>query len=112
MEGWLDRYVAAWRSYDREAIESLFTEDAEYWYHPFDPEPVVGAAAIADDWLAEADQPGSWEAEYAPYAVEGERAVATGKTTYADGRIFWNVWTLEFAEDGRCRRFVEWYMEH
>ena len=47
---WLDRYIDAWRTYDRDAIRALFTADAEYRYHPWD-EPVRGADAIADDWL-------------------------------------------------------------
>jgi len=34
---WLDDYVAAWRSYDPEAIGALFSEDAEYRYHPGTP---------------------------------------------------------------------------
>jgi hypothetical protein len=109
VQQWLDRYVEAWRTYDRDQIEALFTDDAEHRYHPYD-EPVVGAAAIADDWLANRDAPGTWEASYEPYLAEGNRAVTTGKTTYSDGRTFWNIWTLEFADDGRCRDFVEWFM--
>jgi hypothetical protein len=110
LQEWLDRYVAAWRSYDRAEIESLFTEDAEYWFHPYDEDPVVGASAIADNWLESRDAPGSWEASYEPHLIEGSRAVATGKSTYTTGQKFWNIWTLEFAPDGRCRHFVEWYM--
>ena len=49
-QAWLDRYVAAWKSYDPAAIGALFSEDAEYRYHPED-EPVVGRAAIVADWL-------------------------------------------------------------
>lgn len=33
---WLDGYVDAWRSYRHEAIEALFSADAEYRYHPWD----------------------------------------------------------------------------
>lgn len=109
VQAWLDRYVDAWRSYDRDSIESLFTEDAEYRYHPYD-EPIVGARAIADSWLEEQDEPGSWSATYQPHLVEGSWASATGTTTYGDGRTYWNMWELEFAPDGRCRRFVEWFM--
>ena len=36
VQRWLDDYVAAWRSYDPEAIGDLFGEDAEYRYHPWD----------------------------------------------------------------------------
>jgi SnoaL-like domain len=110
LQSWLDKYVAAWRSYDRGEIEALFTDDAEYWYHPYDDEAAVGAKAIADGWLDDRDSPGSWDASYEPYLIEGNRGIATGKTTYRDGRTFWNLWTLEFAPDGRCRHFVEWFM--
>ena len=79
---WLDRYVAAWQSYDRDAIGDLFSEDAQYRYHPYD-EPVVGRGAIVDSWLEEdrVDEPGSFEARYEPYAVDGDRAVVTGAST-------------------------------
>jgi hypothetical protein len=30
VQGWLDRYVEAWKSYDRGPIEPLFAEDVEY----------------------------------------------------------------------------------
>ncbi|MCA1735869.1 MAG: nuclear transport factor 2 family protein [Actinobacteria bacterium] len=110
VQDWLNRYVAAWSSYERSAIEALFTEDAEYRYHPYD-EPVVGNAAIADDWLEEKDEPGSWNANYQPHLVEGDWATAVGTTTYGDGRFYWNMWELTFAPDGRCQRFVEWFMK-
>lgn len=38
---WLDRYVEAWKSYDRGQIEALFSPEVEYRYHPYD-EPIVG----------------------------------------------------------------------
>src|SRR2546430_1006359 len=47
--GWLDRYIEAWTSYDRERIGELFAEDAAYRYHPFD-EPIRGREAIVDSW--------------------------------------------------------------
>jgi hypothetical protein len=33
---WLDAYVRAWETYDPAAIGDLFTEDAEYRWHPWD----------------------------------------------------------------------------
>ncbi len=113
---WLDRYVAAWRTYDPVAIGDLFSVDATYRYHPED-EPVRGRAAIVADWLSSPDEPASWRSDYAPYAVEGERAVMRGSTEYvaADGetvqRRFYNVWVCHFDDDGRCRDFTEYYME-
>jgi len=108
---WLDAYVAAWRSYERDAIVALFTEDVSYRYLPFD-EPLRGAEAVADSWLADRDEPGTWEAEYAPALISGQEAIVTGETRYTDGEVFSNLWQLEFAPDGRCSRFVEWYVLH
>jgi ketosteroid isomerase-like protein len=111
VQAWLDAYVEAWHSYDLDAIGALFSESAEYRYHPYD-EPLRGRQAIVDDWLSDRDEPGSWEAAYAPLLVEGDTAVATGETRYAEGRRFSNLFVLAFDGDGRCREFTEWYMEH
>jgi SnoaL-like domain len=111
VQSWLDAYVDAWRSYDRGAIAELFSADATYAYHPYDAEPLRGRDAIIANWLEEPDAAGSWEASYRPLLVDGERAVATGETRYAEGRTFSNLFVLRFDADGRCAEFVEWYME-
>jgi hypothetical protein len=111
VQAWLDAYIAAWRSYDEAAIVRLFASDATYAYKPYD-EPVRGADAIAANWLEDRDEPGSWEAAYAPSLIDGRQAVATGETRYRTGRVFSNLFELEFDDDGRCSRFVEWYVEH
>ena len=115
VDRWLARYVAAWKSYDRAEIEALFSEDAQYRYHPWD-EPVVGAAAIADDWLKDQDEPGRFDAGYESYAVDGDRAVAVGSSTYFDAsgaveEVYDNVYLLRFDGDGRCSEFTEWFMK-
>jgi ketosteroid isomerase-like protein len=112
VQKWLDAYVAAWGSNDPATIRELFSPDAEYRYHPYDDEPERGPEAIAAGWLEEPDEPGSWEAHYAPLLVEGDRAVATGETRYDDGQVFSNIFVLGFDAEGRCREFTEWYMEH
>jgi hypothetical protein len=109
VQAWLDAYVSAWRSYD--GIGELFSADAEYRYHPYD-EPLRGRDAIVADWQGDRDEPGSWEARYEPLLVDGDRAVATGETRYAEGRTFSNLFVLAFDGEGRCREFTEWYMEH
>jgi ketosteroid isomerase-like protein len=111
LQAWLDAYVEAWRSGDPAAIGALFTEDATYAYHPYDTgdDVVRGRDAIVADWLAEPDEPGSWEAAYRPGLIDGDRATAVGVTTYADGKVFDNLWELRF-DGGRCASFVEWYM--
>ncbi|HVF08181.1 MAG TPA: nuclear transport factor 2 family protein [Actinomycetota bacterium] len=115
LQRWLDDYVEAWRSNDAPAIGELFSADAEYRYHPAD-EPVFGRDAIIASWLAEPDEPGTWDAWYEPFAVEGERGVATGVSTYfdADGkpdRVYDNVFVTEFDKEGRCRVFTEWFRQ-
>ena len=111
VQGWLAAYVEAWRSYELDAIAALFSDAAEYRYRPYE-EPLRGRQAIVDDWVGDRDEPGSWEAAYAPLVVDGDRAVATGETRYADGRTFSNLFVLAFDADGRCREFTEWFMEH
>ncbi len=114
---WLDNYVEAWRTYDAQQIGDLFSEDALYFYSPFDEhDPVRGRAAIVSNWLEEPDAANSWEARYVPVAVEGNVAVAQGRTRYLgpDGtltREFDNIFVLHFDEAGRCTLFTEWYME-
>jgi len=121
VQAWLDRYIAAWQSYDPAAIADLFSEDAAYRYHPWD-EPVRGRAEIVRAWVAptgnenQRDEPGSWDARYEPYAVEGDRAVAIGWSRYvAQGgtpeKLYHNSYLLEFDGDGRCRAFTEYYVE-
>lgn len=114
---WLDRYVAAWRSYDPEEIGALFADDAVYRFHPWDgdAEAVQGRAAIVADWLETPDEPGSWEASYRPWAVDRDRAVAVGTSRYlatddAPEAEFHNVFLLRFDDDGRCVEFTDVYM--
>jgi hypothetical protein len=111
VQAWCDAYVEAWRSYDANAIGELFAADATYAYHPYD-EPLRGREAIVESWLGDRDEPGSWEASYAPTMLDGDRAIVTGETSYTNGRRFSNLWVLAFDDDGRCREFVEWYVEH
>ena len=112
VQAWLDRYVAAWRTYDPAAIGALFAPDARYAYHPYD-EPLRGREAVVASWLESRDEPGSWDASYAPSLVVGRRAVATGETRYPTaGHTYSNLFELELDDEGRCTRFVEWYVRH
>lgn len=122
VQTWLDEYVHAWETGDAADVEALFTEDAEYRYHPAD-EPEVGRELIVFGWLnlngepGRQDAPGTFRAEYEPYAVDGNRAVAVGTTTYwtdasrsTVAQVYYNNWLLEFGPDGKCRSFTEYYM--
>jgi ketosteroid isomerase-like protein len=113
---WLDNYVRAWKSYDPQAIGDLFTEDARYFYDPFN-RPILGRDAIVESWLAEPDEPGTYDARYEPVLVEGNRAMAVGRSIYyeEDGTTLnteWsNVFLLTFDDQGRCSQYQEWYFE-
>ena len=122
VQRWLDAYAHAWDTYDASDVEPLFTEDAEYRYHPAD-DPEAGRDEIVFGWLNPAgnasrrDKPGTYVMDVHPFAVDGNRAVAVGTCTYYTDaskskvdRIYYNNWLLEFADDGRCRSFIEYYM--
>lgn len=117
VQAWLDRYIEAWRGNRAELIEPLFAEDAVYRYRPYggDDHTSDGRDAIVRDWLADPDEPDSWQAQYAAYAVDDDRAVATGISRYAatgeePEKIYHNVFLLRFDPDGRCSDFTEYYM--
>ena len=121
---WLNAYVAAWKSYDREQIGALFSEDVRYRFHPYD-EPVTGREAVIESWLGEGehegapgrDEEGAYDASYRAVAVDGDLAVATGTSTYTRGpggpieEVYDNCFVMRFDGDGRCQEFTEWFMK-
>jgi ketosteroid isomerase-like protein len=113
---WLDRYIEAWRSYDREQIGDLFTEDVEYRYYPYD-EPQRGRDAVVESWFEGQDEPDTFEAEYRPVAIDGQSVVAVGRSSYRDEpegeikRVYYNCFVMRFDDDGRCLEFTEWFMQ-
>jgi hypothetical protein len=126
VQAWLDRYRHAWETYDAGEIGSLFSTDATYRYHPWDDRDAVvrGREAIVASWVAPQggatgrDAPGTYEGSYEPFAIDGDRAVAMGSSTYwADATrslvkaVYHNVFLLEFDPDGRCRSFTEVFAE-
>jgi len=68
-QGWLDRYVAAWLSYEPAEIAALFGDDVAHRYHPYD-DPVIGREAVVASRIGESgaeaastrDAPGTYEA--------------------------------------------------
>jgi ketosteroid isomerase-like protein len=123
VQAWLDAYSRAWETYSADQVAALFSEDAEYRFHPAD-DPVKGRDEIVRAWVApegsesERDPEGTYKGEYRPYAVDGNRAVAVGTSTYwTDAsrsqveRVYYNNWLLEFDDEGRCRSFTEYWMQ-
>ncbi len=123
-QDWLDRYVAAWLSYEPSAIGALFSEDVAYRYHPYD-DPIRGRAAVVASWLGESasddastrDDAGTYEASYSPVAVDGDVVVATGRSTYREVpggpvvRVYENCFVMRFDSAGLCRDFTEYYIQ-
>ena len=121
---WLDAYVAAWKSYDRDEVAALFADGVEYRYHPHD-EPIRGREAVVESWLGEGDhagaserdKPGTYDASYEAVAVDGDVAIAIGSSTYSaepggpTTEAYDNCFVMRFAADGRCREFTEWYVK-
>jgi Domain of unknown function (DUF4440) len=124
VDRWLERYVEAWKTYDRDQIAALFGEEVSYRFHPYD-EPILGRDAVVEAWLGESDQPGAstrdelgtYDATYRTVAIDGDVAVATGATTYRaqpGGPVssrFDNCFVMRFESGGRCAEFTEWYVE-
>ena len=124
VERWLHAYIEAWKSYDRDQIAALFSDDVIYRYHPYD-EPLEGRQAVVESWLGEGghedastrDEEGTYDATYRPVAVDGNVAVATGHSTYLTEpggpveTVYDNCFVMRFDGDGRCREFTEWFIE-
>ena len=76
-------------------------------------------------WLGEGDidnestrdAPGTYDARYTPYAVDGNVVVATGTSVYRDHpdgpvtRTFDNCFLMRFDDSGRCMEFTEYFLE-
>ncbi|MEO6351384.1 MAG: nuclear transport factor 2 family protein [Candidatus Limnocylindrales bacterium] len=114
-QGWLDRYVDAWKTYEPQGIADLWSDNAEYRYHPLD-EPVRGRDAIVANWLESKDDPGTYDAKYEVVAVDGDMHVAKGWSRYFEnGQMsdeFWNVYLCRFDADGRCTEFTEYWIQN
>jgi hypothetical protein len=117
---WLDSYSHAWEKYDPAEIGALFTEDAEYRWHPWDEGDDVarGRDRIVASWLESRDAPGTYRGQYSPLLVQDDFAVAVGTSIYYTDesrvrmdRKYHNLWLLRFGAGGRCRSFTEWYMK-
>ncbi|MFL5680607.1 MAG: nuclear transport factor 2 family protein [Chloroflexota bacterium] len=111
VEDWVRRYVTAWESNEPRDIEALFAGDAIYRPTPFS-EGWRGRDAIRDEWLARRDEPGTWTFEWEVVAAEGHVGVVQARTMYRDpAHEYSNVWILHFDDEGRCREYVEWWVE-
>ncbi len=101
VEDWVEQYLRAWRSNEPDDIRALFTQDAEYHETPYETH-WIGRAAIVKGWRSRWNwQQGGWTFDWQVVSPGQEQVVVEGVGL----GNFSNVWTLEFAPDGRCRRF-------
>jgi uncharacterized protein (TIGR02246 family) len=110
LSGWINAYVRAWNTNDPADIGALFAEQAVYYTAPYRP-PWQGREQIIEGWLSRKDEPGETTFTWRTVAVAGDVAVIEGTTAYPS-ETFSNLWVIRFDEDGRCREFTEWWMEH
>ena len=105
---WLDGYITAWRSKSPDDVRAIFTDDAEYWFRPDDPDPVKGIDAIIEMW-GEPEAPNP--IHELDVLIEDDRlGIIKGHVDYPGHQFYSNLWEVHFAPDGRAQRFVEWFM--
>jgi ketosteroid isomerase-like protein len=107
---WVDAYRDAWVSNDPEAIAALFTPDGIYRLEPW--ETWAGRKAIVAGWLEHADAPGDAEFQWSHLARDGDLWILEAGTRYRNlGRDYANLWLIELDDEGRARKFSEWWKQ-
>lgn len=108
---WVEGYVKAWNSNASHDITALFTENARYYTEPH-ASPWEGHDTIVRNWLEQKDEPGETSFEYRVIALDRDTAIVKGEAIYKNPpKRYSNLWEIRFADDGRAREFVEWWME-
>jgi hypothetical protein len=113
-EAWLNSYGRCWESGDSSAIKNLFTDDARYYETPFD-EPMIGLEAISNYW-----RKGTQESQtsvrftYSTVAVAKDKGLSRWSASFvrvpSGNKVELDAFLeAEFATDGRCSRFNEWW---
>tara|TARA_R110002020_G_scaffold14291_8_gene50720 strand:- start:2519 stop:2890 length:372 start_codon:yes stop_codon:yes gene_type:complete len=101
---WVDDYESAWREQDSATVARLFTEQAHYLNSPYEV-PLIGHEAIAAEW----NDPRPFTMAVESITADGSHAVVRVKVLYSEPeQEYVDLWELDFAEDGRVERFVEW----
>ncbi len=110
---WLEQYRKAWENCDANAAATLFTNDAEYYWTPFE-EPKRGQDEIAVAWKDATSRQQDVHFTYTILAVTNRTGIVhwhtsftritTGKHVELDGIIM-----AEFDSDHTCRVFREWW---
>ncbi len=109
---WMEGYIKAWNSNDREDIGSLFTNKGNYFTAPY-RQPWSGRENIIDGWLDRKDEPGEFEFDYEVMGVSGETGFVRGWTKYVkEDKDYSNLWIIRLDDNGQCYEFIEWWMRN
>lgn len=101
---WVKEYERAWRELDDAAVTRLFTDGAHYLNSPYEV-PRVGHEAIAAEW----NDPRPFILAVESITASGAHAIVRVKVNYSEpDQEYADLWELDFADDGRVERFVEW----
>lgn len=101
---WVKEYERAWRELDDAAVTRLFTDGAHYLNSPYEV-PRVRHEAIAAEW----NDPRPFILAVESITASGSHAVVRVKVNYSEpNQEYADLWELDFADDGRVERFVEW----
>jgi hypothetical protein len=108
----LARYKRAWERRDPDLAVSLFREDAEYRYDPFEP-PLVGANAIRGYWNDAAATQANVEFDAERIWVAGSTVLASWhaaftRRTSSERVRYRGFMTLELDDERLVARFREW----
>ena len=107
---WIAAYEEAWRSAGTEALDELFSAEADYSYGPYD-RAHLGLAAIKEMWEAErTSHEETFDMHTEIVAVEGDTAVVRVSVHYEAPRQqeYRDLWIARFDGDGLCSHFEEW----
>jgi hypothetical protein len=99
VERWLAGYEELWRTPGTDRLGELFTTDISYSPSPW-ATPLEGLDALAVFWDAERVSPEE------RFDLRAEIIAVDVRTT--TGNRWRDLWIIDFADDGRCRAFVEW----
>ena len=113
VEGWLQKYGAAWIARDARAAGPLFTRDAIYHENAFEA-PMQGRAAIEEYWAKVTADQRDVKFESQLVSITGNVGVATWKASFklqSTGATITldGIFVLEFDENGACQSLREWW---
>ncbi len=110
MDSWVEELRLAWEQADAARAGALFTPDARYHSHPFQP-PHVGRAAIEAYWSMATSRQSDVQVRMGRPLVDGDRAVVEWWTVMIDGdaeTTDTGALVLEFADE-RCTNLREYW---